>query len=286
MSYGNNNYGQGGDQGSSGYGQSGQSDYGQSGGYGQQPSYGQQGDYGQSGGYGQPSGPDNYSQPSAPDAHSQSSAPESYAPNQDAYAQNPYGQPQDPYGQPQDPYGQDPYGQGAYGQPGAEQGGYPVAAYGQPYGAAYGYSDAHPPRPRVGFGQAMKLFFKNYVNFYGRASRSEYWWTVLAGVLLSLLLFGVLLAIMIPAAQVDPELNNVPPAFGIFMLLGGLVSLAWLIPSISVQVRRLHDAGFSGFFALFRLASLDIIPLIMCAFESKPEGVKYDNPDGSQPAVD
>ena len=27
---------------------------------------------------------------------------------------------------------------------------------------------------------AVKLFFKNYFNFTGRASRSEYWWFILA----------------------------------------------------------------------------------------------------------
>ena len=27
---------------------------------------------------------------------------------------------------------------------------------------------------------AVKLFFKNYFNFYGRSSRSEFWWFVLA----------------------------------------------------------------------------------------------------------
>ena len=27
----------------------------------------------------------------------------------------------------------------------------------------------------VGFGEAVKLFFTNYVNFGGRSTRSEYW---------------------------------------------------------------------------------------------------------------
>ena len=34
---------------------------------------------------------------------------------------------------------------------------------------------------------AVKLFFKNYFNFYGRASRSEFWWFVLAYFILVIL---------------------------------------------------------------------------------------------------
>ena len=32
---------------------------------------------------------------------------------------------------------------------------------------------------KVGFGKAISLFFKNYVNFTGRSTRSEYWWAYL-----------------------------------------------------------------------------------------------------------
>lgn len=29
--------------------------------------------------------------------------------------------------------------------------------------------------PKVGFGEAFKLFWKNYFNFKGRSRRSEFW---------------------------------------------------------------------------------------------------------------
>ena len=32
---------------------------------------------------------------------------------------------------------------------------------------------------KIGFGQALKLFWKQYVNFKGRARRSEYWFMAL-----------------------------------------------------------------------------------------------------------
>jgi uncharacterized membrane protein YhaH (DUF805 family) len=38
------------------------------------------------------------------------------------------------------------------------------------------------------FGQSVKHVFSNYVNFKGRASRSEYWWFYLFCVLVALVL--------------------------------------------------------------------------------------------------
>ncbi|WP_432559443.1 DUF805 domain-containing protein [Granulicoccus sp. GXG6511] len=294
MSYGNNNYGQGGDPNSQGgYGQSGQSDYGQSGGYGQQADYGQQqggygqqADYGQGGGYGQPTDygqqqgygqqPDygqqqgGYSQPSAPDAYSQSSAQDPYSQSSapDAYGQSNYQQPG--YGQPQG-YDQQAYGGQGYGM--------------QPYAGAYagGYDEAHPPRPSVGFVESLKLFFKNYAVFHGRASRSEYWWVQLWGVILAIVIWALLMLTLLPT--INSGSTDLPIGYVLVMMIAGIVSLGLVIPSISLEVRRLHDAGYSGFFSLFRLAGLGIVPFIMCIMESKPEGVRFDNPDGSQPVA-
>lgn len=82
-----------------------------------------------------------------------------------------------------------------------------------------------PNNGRVGFGKAVALFFKNYVNFSGRASRSEYWWIVLFNVLLFLPL--ALLSFLFP-------------------LFGDLCTVALTIPQLSLSVRRLHDVGKSG----------------------------------------
>ncbi len=86
---------------------------------------------------------------------------------------------------------------------------------------------------QVGFVEAIQLFFKNYVNFQGRSSRGAYWWWVLASVIISIVLR------MFDAA-----------IFGGAELLGGLFSLAILLPSISLSVRRLHDIGRSGWWLL------------------------------------
>lgn len=73
------------------------------------------------------------------------------------------------------------------------------------------YSDNNVPHNgSVSFGKAIQLFFKNYFNFTGRASKSEYWWGFL---------FTFLMAITI---------------------IGGIVCY---IGVISLAIRRLHDTG-------------------------------------------
>jgi uncharacterized membrane protein YhaH (DUF805 family) len=90
----------------------------------------------------------------------------------------------------------------------------------------------------MNFAQAIKSGFSNYVNFSGRALRSEYWyWALFA-------LLGY-----IAASIVDRALGLV--------LFYPLFAVAILLPSIAVAVRRLHDTDRSGWWAL-----LFLIPLI------------------------
>lgn len=82
------------------------------------------------------------------------------------------------------------------------------------------------------FDQAVKLYFKNYANFNGRASRSMYWWTVLFNALC-----GFVLGIVLGLLGVDSQVVDV---------CSGVLGLAFLLPSLSVAVRRLHDVGKGG----------------------------------------
>lgn len=114
---------------------------------------------------------------------------------------------------------------------------------------------------KVGFGKAISLFFKNYANFKGRASKSEYWWGFLFN-----LIFGVILG----------QISDVAPLFI------GLCGIALIIPWIALTVRRLHDVGKSGawyFMGFIPLAGA-IILLIQCLKDS--EG---DNQWGPGPVV-
>ncbi len=83
---------------------------------------------------------------------------------------------------------------------------------------------------QVTFEQAVRSALQvHYCDFKGRASRSEFWWFEL---------FGVILGAIISA-------------FGIFSttavnVIQSIVSLALRLPSLGLMVRRLHDINKSG----------------------------------------
>jgi uncharacterized membrane protein YhaH (DUF805 family) len=116
----------------------------------------------------------------------------------------------------------------------------------------------------MGFVDAIKSGFNNYVNFQGRARRSEYWFWFLFTFLLSIV-----------ASIIDGVL-------GIY-LLAGLAMLATILPSIAVGVRRLHDTGRSGFWLFIALIPLvgAIVLIIFYVSDSQPGANQYGpNPKG------
>lgn len=121
-----------------------------------------------------------------------------------------------------------------------------------PYGAP-----VYMPTRKIGFGEAVKLFFKNYVNFSGRATRSEYWWAYLFNNIVYMVL-GILFAISggssLAAYDAYGDMSIAYMGAGaIFYILMMLYGLAVLLPSLSLMVRRLHDIGKSGTYILMGL---------------------------------
>ncbi|MDO4412116.1 DUF805 domain-containing protein [Cutibacterium sp.] len=114
----------------------------------------------------------------------------------------------------------------------------------------------------MSFGRAIKLFFKNYAVFRGRASRSEYWWTFLFLVLVS----SVLEAINAVTASPGHESS-------LYLVLYAIWGLGTLIPSLAIQVRRLHDTNRSGWWVLINLIPLvgQIWILIYFLLDSHPD---------------
>ncbi|MDA7416747.1 DUF805 domain-containing protein [Xenophilus arseniciresistens] len=83
------------------------------------------------------------------------------------------------------------------------------------------------------FMTAVKTCFAKFADFSGRATRSEYWWFVLAYFVLALV------------------------GSFIHQYVYFLVVLVFLVPMISAGVRRLHDIGKTGWLLL-----IGIIPLV------------------------
>ena len=99
----------------------------------------------------------------------------------------------------------------------------------------------------MNFVDAIAAGFKNYANFKGKASRSEFWYWVLFTILLSLVL-GTIETVIWPAAPIDSEdLEAVLNAtLSAPTPLTSIANLVLFIPGLSVTARRFHDAGYSG----------------------------------------
>jgi uncharacterized membrane protein YhaH (DUF805 family) len=97
------------------------------------------------------------------------------------------------------------------------------------------------------FVDAIASGFKNYFNFKGKASRSEFWYWVLFTILLSLVL-GTIETVLWPVAPPDSQDLEalLTAAFSAPTPLTSLANLVLFIPGLSVTARRFHDAGFSA----------------------------------------
>jgi uncharacterized membrane protein YhaH (DUF805 family) len=142
-------------------------------------------------------------------------------------------------------------------------------------------SDTVPPpldRPYygIGFGGAVARGFKKYATFTGRASRSEYWWwtlfTFLTYLVLGLLAYAVGITTSRDGGR-TPGLLALP-----LIILFAVFALGIIVPTLALTVRRLHDAGYSGLYALLLLIPYvgSLIILIFALLPSSPAGAKYD----------
>ena len=142
------------------------------------------------------------------------------------------------------------------------------------------------PRPPVTMPQAVKLWLKNWKNFSGRASRSEYWWVALALGIVEAVLMVIMVAFVIVAAAVDNGSGSGNPFGVVFLLVWGLMALFGLVtvvPSIALGVRRLHDTNQSGWLHLVTFIPYvgSIILIVLLAQSSNPAGARFD--DAAQP---
>ncbi len=97
------------------------------------------------------------------------------------------------------------------------------------------------PVPVSGPIDALRDFFVRFFVFRGTSTRSQYVWMWLIGAVTSFLV-GLLPSVMVNDVSVIPV----------------VYSLIFIIPSIMLMIRRLHDAGLSGWWFLWML-------LLVCA---------------------
>ena len=94
---------------------------------------------------------------------------------------------------------------------------------------------------QISFKEAvMRTLTQEYGNFNGRTSSMAFWWYILFTLLVSILIYAGIMA------------------FGNgFAYVGYAINLLLLLPTLGIEVRRLHDIGKSGWWIL-----LSFIPLV------------------------
>ena len=107
---------------------------------------------------------------------------------------------------------------------------------------------------------------KKYAQFSGRSRRQEYW---------GFFLVNIIIAVIIGALCVIPNIGV------IFSIIGGLYSLAFMIPGLAVCVRRLHDIDKS--WPWIFIAMIPLVGGIWFIVLLAKEGTKGDNKFGVDP---
>ena len=110
---------------------------------------------------------------------------------------------------------------------------------------------------------SVQTVFRKYATFSGRAGRAEFWWYFL---------FVVVVAVVLSL---------------ITWLLYVLFLLATIIPTLAVEVRRLHDTGRSGWWLLVGLVPLVgwIVLLYFYAQPGDPAANQYGQPQTAMAAA-
>ena len=128
-------------------------------------------------------------------------------------------------------------------------------------------------------GESVRTCLSKYVTWQGRASRSEYWYFVLFG-----------LICYIAATIIDNVLGTTfkiaDPSSGQEISMGYgyaymLVGLGLFLPNLSAFVRRLHDTGRSGWW--YWIVLVPLIGAILLLVWLCSRGTEGNNDYGADP---
>ena len=120
--------------------------------------------------------------------------------------------------------------------------------------------------------EAYKKFWKGYVDFEGRSTRSDYWFVYLVNVLITFAYF--LLQAVFGGLVAVTDSSFLAVISLILLLIFFAYSIAAFLPSIALTVRRLRDAGYNWpyiFVAFIPFVGWIILLVLLC----KPTKVEY-----------
>jgi len=115
----------------------------------------------------------------------------------------------------------------------------------------------------MNFPTAVKTCFQKYLDFKGRALRSEYWY---------FFLFAVLVMIVLAFAEKFLFIGPYPSL---------IISVVFFLPQIFAATRRLHDIGRSGWWQL--IALVPVIGALVLLYWMIKKGQAGDNAYGPNP---
>ena len=121
---------------------------------------------------------------------------------------------------------------------------------------------------------AYKSFFKGYVDFAGRSTRSEYWWVWLGNMILYIPFFSAY-----GNALANSRNESALITLGFTAIIYFIFGLAIFLPSLALTVRRLRDAGFHWalIFVTFIPMVGGIALMILLAMPTKEEATPVMN---------
>jgi uncharacterized membrane protein YhaH (DUF805 family) len=142
------------------------------------------------------------------------------------------------------------------------------------------------------WGYFIRAYTAKFASFSGRARRKEYWGFILFTAIIWVVLTGITIAGVMgdggPDNMADFAMAATRTPVGIVGLgLTAIFGLASILPSIGVMVRRLHDVGQSGWWAL-AVIILSAVPrigfigsiaiLVIALLKGQPGENKYGPP--------
>jgi uncharacterized membrane protein YhaH (DUF805 family) len=125
----------------------------------------------------------------------------------------------------------------------------------------------------MNFPEAIASGFSNYLNFFGRAANSEYWFWVLfaaLGMVATELLDAAIFVYHPGVSPAGPSPLNSPLNF--------IFTLVVLLPSLAVAVRRLHDIDRTGWWMLLVFTGAGILLLLFWQSQESTSGANRFGP--------
>src|SRR5664280_388000 len=136
---------------------------------------------------------------------------------------------------------------------------------------------ARGARPGVSMIDATILWLKNWNNFSGRASRSEYWGVRIAQLVVQVLWLVFFIGVLQMSALSPPD-DVMNLLVTVVLLVTCVAMLVLSVPTLSLTVRRLHDTDHSGWYYLIQFLPFGSWLLFRALRQdSDPAGFQFDD---------